>query len=109
VCQAPFSHADEEDEAVRAMIHTSVANPTAHKHIFVFLDGIRNDRRSKKNIGRLYELIAKSNAQTVSLYIEGTGSADKPIFGASLRRGVEDRILKGCALIAQNYNAGDDI
>lgn len=110
VCPTTFSHAEEEAEEVRAMAHTTVANPTAHKHIFVFLDGTRNDQRSKTNVGRLYELIPKmEDAQTISIYIEGVGSVDKPIFGTSLGRGMKNRILRGYAFIAEHYNAGDDI
>jgi uncharacterized protein (DUF2235 family) len=108
-----LSGADNEKHAlpVKEQSHTLAGDPNKHKSIFVFLDGTANDPMSGTNVWRLYEMIIKNNdPQMTAAYIEGVGSVgDKPVSGAALGRGMEERILMGYEYIAKNYNPGDDI
>ncbi len=93
-------------------------NPANPKSIFVFLDGTANDDSSRTNVWRLFKQVSQfGNPQTLGRYIEGVGSVNDPlesdpvlsIWGDSLGRGMQDRILEGYDFIATNYNTGDEI
>lgn len=101
---------DTVPNGINSMVQTSVTVGTQPKNLFVFLDGTRNDQISGTNVLRLYDLLSKNNDfQTKSIYIEGVGSVDRPIMGASLGRGMEKRILTGYEFLALNYKPGDRI
>lgn len=81
-----------------------------HKSIFVFLDGTKNNSLSGTNVWRLYDLLSKStDEQLTAIYIPGVGSIDKPVLGAALGKGMEERILNGYDFVAKHYNPGDGI
>lgn len=86
-------------------------NRNTQKHIFVFLDGTKNTRKSETNVRRLFELIQKQNdPQITAIYIEGVGSVfEAPLTGPALGRGMEKRIIKAYNFIAENYSIGDNI
>ena len=110
---APLSAADDEKQVLptKKQMHKLAGDLNKHKSIFVFLDGTANDPKSGTNVWRLYEMLLKNNdPQMTAIYIEGVGNVrDKPITGAALGRGMEERILLGYEFIAKNYNPGDDI
>ncbi|MEA2078259.1 MAG: DUF2235 domain-containing protein [Pseudomonadota bacterium] len=110
---ASLSGADDEKKVlpIKKQTHTLSGDADKHKSMFVFLDGTANDPKSGTNVWRLYEMLLKNNdPQMTAIYIEGVGSVrDKPISGAALGRGMEERILMGYEFIAKNYNSGDDI
>ncbi len=91
--------------------HSFRGDPDKQKDIFVFLDGTKNDPSSRTNVWKLYDLLDTDNApQMTAVYIDGVGSLhDKPVTGAVLGRGMEDRILEGYKYIAQHYRPGDNI
>ncbi|MGK5074898.1 phospholipase effector Tle1 domain-containing protein [Janthinobacterium sp. ZB1P44] len=89
---------------------TFTGDPTLAKDIFVFLDGTRNDSASGTNVRQVFDAVFNANdAQTSGIYIEGVGSVDSPLLGASLGFGMEPRILRGYDFIAQAFRPGDKL
>jgi hypothetical protein len=93
-------------------------NQNEPKNIFVFLDGTSNDGRVDENkatnVWRLFKKVttthnAERDPQLAALYVEGVGTVDNPVFGLALGRGMEERILRGYAFIAENYAPRDRI
>jgi uncharacterized protein (DUF2235 family) len=105
-----LSHANKDTYEPSIIIRPLAGDPNSQKSIFVFLDGTMNNTNSGTNVWRTYDLLAKNDdPQMTSIYIEGVGSLDNPLFGTALGRGMEERILRGYEFIAQNYKPGDDI
>lgn len=85
-------------------------DPALAKNIFVFLDGTRNDSASGTNVRRVFDAVLNADeAQTSAIYIEGVGSVESPVLGASLGLGMEPRILRGYDFIAQAFRPGDKL
>ncbi|OEZ97966.1 hypothetical protein JAB9_23200 [Janthinobacterium sp. HH107] len=85
-------------------------DPALPKNIFVFLDGTRNDSASGTNVRQMFDAVVNANdVQTSAIYIEGVGSVDSPVLGASLGFGMEPRILRGYDFIAQAFRPGDKL
>ncbi|MBB5609917.1 MULTISPECIES: DUF2235 domain-containing protein [unclassified Janthinobacterium] len=85
-------------------------DPATAKNIFVFLDGTRNDIASNTNVRKVFEAVAGANdMQTSAIYIEGVGSVESPVLGASLGLGMEPRILRGYDFISQAFRPGDRV
>lgn len=84
---------------------------SAKKDIFVFLDGTGNNPGTESNVWKLYQLLAaRSEPQTVALYVAGVGSAeDAPLSESALGRGMEPRIIKAYTFISEHYTPGDRI
>ena len=104
------THADEAIQNQKVFKHNFAGDPSRPKSIFVFLDGTSNDKDSATNIWRLYQYVTKNNdPQMTAYYIEGVGTARKPIVMAALGLGQEARILRGYEFIMQEYRPGDKI
>lgn len=107
---ASVTHADQAIANLKVFKHDFTGDAARPKSIFVFLDGTSNDKDSATNVWQLYELITKNNApQMTAYYIEGVGTARKPIVMAALGLGQEARILRGYEFITQQYRPGDKI
>lgn len=104
------SHADEAIQNPKVFKHDFAGDPARTKSIFVFLDGTSNDKNSATNVWKLYQSITKNNdPQMTAYYIEGVGTARKPIIMAALGLGQEARILRGYEFIMQEYRPGDKV
>jgi uncharacterized protein (DUF2235 family) len=80
------------------------------KHLFVFLDGTQNTGESATNVYELFKKVTGLGAPSVrAIYVAGVGSADSPITGSILGRGMEYRMLLGYEFLARNYTADDKI
>lgn len=81
-----------------------------NKNIFVLFDGTANDPSQPTNVWRLYTLIQKDEASNnFTRYVAGVGTANKPITGLALGRGMEERILSGYEFVAKHYSPGDSV
>lgn len=89
---------------------TSLHATNQPKSIFVFLDGTANNPKSATNVWRLFKIISSQNDPlTTGIYIEGVGATNGLAIQKMLGLGMEDRILKGYAFLAENYTLGDKI
>lgn len=82
------------------------------KHLFIFLDGTRNDQKSRTNVWELHSLIQKtatSAEPTEIIYIEGVGSAENPVLGMALGFGMESRILRAYQFLMERYRPNDQV
>jgi uncharacterized protein (DUF2235 family) len=80
------------------------------KRLFVFLDGTQNTGPSGTNVYRLFSMLPRDGRLPISaIYIPGVGSADRPIGGTFLGRGMEHRMLLGYRFLTENYHDGDQI
>ncbi len=105
-----ITHAEEAIPNLKVFKHDFTGDPARPKSIFVFLDGTSNDKDSATNVWKLYQYITKNNdPQMTAYYIEGVGTARKPIVMAALGLGQEARILRGYEFIMQQYRPGDTI
>jgi len=83
-------------------------DPSAPKHLFVFLDGTKNNYKSQTNVRRLYEALWRINdPQAVALYLEGVGTARDPLLGPVLGHGMEERVLNAYLFLAEEFRQND--
>lgn len=80
------------------------------RYLFVFFDGTQNVDRSGTNVWRMLQLVtASGDPQTRSFYIEGVGTDRHPVTGSLLGVGMERRIRRAYAFLAQHHRPGDKI
>jgi uncharacterized protein (DUF2235 family) len=88
----------------------AMADTSGPRHLFVFLDGTQNTGADRTNVFELFEMVKGLNDPSVrAIYVAGVGSADSPITGSILGRGMEHRMLLGYEFLARNHRVDDKI
>jgi len=90
-------------------IHKKDLNSKEHKKVAVFLDGTANDRTSKTNISRMFEIISNQNKDNLYLfYNEGVGTSSR-ILGAAIGWGIGKDVRQAYSFLSEHYKSDDKL
>lgn len=84
-------------------IHPKKEGSSSKKKIALFLDGTANDRDSRTNVSKLYEIVANQDKDNLYLYYgEGVGT-DGRFLGAMIGRGIGQDVQDAYSFLSDHY------
>lgn len=89
-------------------IHNKLPESNTARKLALFLDGTGNDRNSRTNISRLYEITSNQDRDNMYLfYSEGVGS-NANIFGAGAGSGIGKDVIDSYYFLEKYYKKNED-
>jgi uncharacterized protein (DUF2235 family) len=90
-------------------IHPKKLTLNTPKRIALFLDGTHNDRNSRTNISKLYEIVANQNKDNLYLfYNEGVGVGND-ILGMGAGLGIGKDVREAYEFLSNNYSKNSEL
>lgn len=80
------------------------------KNIVIFLDGTSNDRETRTNVRRLYEIIANQDRHDIAIYYDsGVGTDIHKVTGNLFGVGFGRNVRQAYRFLAEQYEPGDKV
>ncbi|MBU0925016.1 DUF2235 domain-containing protein, partial [bacterium] len=90
-------------------IHEKDHNSKERKKVALFLDGTANDRNSRTNISKVFEIVANQNKDNMYLfYNEGVGTSGR-FLGAMTGWGTDKDVKEAYSFLSDYYKSGDKL